>query len=62
MSAGWHVLEQSWGASVAPLDDLIEHEVDCFDECVCGPRVEVMEEHGRAIVSHASLDGRELSE
>lgn len=62
MPGQWLVLEQPWGASVEPLDDLIVHEVDCFDECVCGPRVEILEEHGRALVSHASLDGRELTE
>lgn len=49
---------------VIPINDLIEHdEVD--DECICGPDVEpVFGEDGSNgwLISHHSLDGRELQE
>jgi hypothetical protein len=59
---GWLALEQPWGASVSPLDDLIEHDLDGFDECVCGPTLWFREDGVRAVATHHSLDGRELSE
>jgi hypothetical protein len=50
---------------VVPLADLIEHEAHA-DACVCGPRTEFVEDDdGQAVgmlVTHASLDGRELRE
>jgi hypothetical protein len=45
---------------VAPIRDLIEHDTDGFDECVCGPDVRFVE--GGAVVTHHSLDGRERFE
>ena len=44
---------------VYPVDDLIEHERQ-GDECICGPDVYYVE--GTKIVTHHSLDGRELAE
>jgi hypothetical protein len=48
---------------VYPVNDLIEHELD-GDGCVCGPVLEYVEgEEGDGwLVSHASLDGREVRE
>lgn len=44
-----------------PVNDLVEHDTENFDACVCGPDVEFLENGGRLIVHH-SLDGRELGE
>lgn len=50
---------------VLPIADLIEHEAHA-DACVCGPRTEFVEDAGGhavgMLVTHASLDGRELLE
>jgi len=49
---------------VLPVDDLIEHK-DVGDDCVCGPTVEPVEGDDGYIgwlISHNSLDGRELRE
>ena len=43
---------------VQPVNDLIEHEDT--EDCVCGPDVELVE--GGAVITHHSLDGRELRE
>lgn len=45
---------------VIPVDDHVEHD-DAGDECVCGPRTQYLENGGK-VVTHGSLDGRELSE
>jgi hypothetical protein len=45
---------------VVPVDDLIEHDTDSDDECVCGPDFEFVE--GGAVVTHHSLDNREAAE
>lgn len=44
-----------------PVNDLVGHDTDNFDACVCGPDVEFVEGGGRLVVHH-SLDGRELHE
>ena len=49
---------------VYPIGDLIEHDTTT-DECTCGPLIEpVPREDGSMgwIVTHHSLDGRELKE
>lgn len=49
---------------VFPVFDLIEHEIE-GDSCVCGPTVEaVFREDGSNgwLITHHSLDGRELQE
>lgn len=49
---------------VLPVNDLIEHDEE-GDECICGPKVEpVFREDGSNgwLISHHSLDGRELQE
>jgi hypothetical protein len=47
---------------VIPINDLVDHDCDggVLCDCVCGPDVEFVE--GGAVVSHHSLDGRELDE
>lgn len=48
---------------VEPVNDLIEHEDS--DKCVCGPDVEaVFRDDGSNgwLISHHSLDGREMNE
>lgn len=50
---------------VEPINDLIEHDTSGQAECVCGPRTRpVKREDGSVgwVVTHNSLDGRELSE
>lgn len=49
---------------VVPINDLIEHD-DIGDDCVCGPTTEpVKADDGYVgwVITHHSLDGRELSE
>jgi hypothetical protein len=52
-------------AHVFPVDDLIDHDLDSDDGCVCGPdQIPVKREDGSMawIASHHSLDGREQQE
>ena len=63
----WQCIEglQPGTAIVHPLNDIIEHDVDGEDACVCGPRVEpVPRDNGSNgwLYTHHSLDGREQSE
>lgn len=49
---------------VVPLDDLIEHPTN-DDDCPCGPsseRVDADDGSDGWVVTHHSLDGRELAE
>lgn len=49
---------------VEPVNDLIDHDTTT-DECICGPLIEsVPRDDGSMgwIVTHHSLDGRELKE
>lgn len=48
---------------VLPVDDLIEHTSTDYD-CVCGPAIELVpSDNGDSwLVTHHSLDGRELHE
>ena len=45
---------------VWPDSDLIQHTLRGAD-CVCGPRLE-QQDNGKLMITHNSLDGRELSE
>lgn len=49
---------------VLPVNDLIDHE-DEGDGCICGPELEpVLSDDGSCgwVITHHSLDGRELTE
>lgn len=46
---------------VWPPGDLIGHDRDTLDGCVCGPVVN-FRPLGRVVVGHHSLDGREMAE
>lgn len=49
---------------VVPIDDLIEHD-SSGDDCICGPEIIPVERDDGSfgyLVSHYSLDGRELYE
>jgi hypothetical protein len=50
---------------VLPVDDLVEHE-DAGDDCLCGPRVEPVEDEKTGavgwVIVHYSMDGRERRE
>lgn len=49
---------------VLPVDDLVEHE-DVGDDCVCGSTVEAVPRDDGSmgwLITHHSLDGRELRE
>jgi hypothetical protein len=62
LDGGWLCLWCRWGAfHIVPVLDIVRHNVVKGDECVCGPEMSVMED-GTWMVSHASLDGRELHE
>jgi hypothetical protein len=54
MSEGWEAI-----LHIRPVADQIEHEWS--EECVCGPKVETTKS-GVVMVTHDSLDGRELEE
>lgn len=57
---GWDVISTGpEEVHLVPKADLIEHTEN--DECVCGPDVQYLEGGGK-IITHASLDGRELTE
>lgn len=48
---------------VVPVNDLIEHDTTGEQDCVCGPDVEPVERDDGSVawlISHHSLDGREL--
>lgn len=50
---------------VIPIDDLVEHDRDDDGDCVCGPELEPCPRADGTIawlITHASADGRELSE
>ena len=50
---------------VYPVDDLVEHNTSGEEDCICGPETEPVEAEDGSIgwlVTHHSLDGRELSE
>ena len=50
---------------VVPVDDLIEHDSSGVMDCICGPDIEPVERDDGSfgwLVSHHSLDGRELNE
>jgi hypothetical protein len=50
---------------VYPVEDLIEHNVEEDDACICGPRTTpVKRDDGSMawVITHHSLDGRELPE
>jgi hypothetical protein len=52
-------------AVVYPEDDILAHDVDGEDECVCGPKVEPFPARDGSmcwIYIHNSLDGREYRE
>lgn len=58
----WHVdteVQPDGTVHVWPDDDPVEHDLTGIG-CVCGPAVEVWT--NAVLVSHASLDGRELTE
>lgn len=46
---------------IIPVNDYIEHDTNNFDQCICGPDVEYLE-NGNKLIKHHSLDGRELYE
>jgi hypothetical protein len=50
---------------VIPVGDLIDHDVDTDDGCVCGPTTEPVQRLDGTVgwmLVHHSLDGRETSE
>ena len=52
-------------AHVVPINDLIEHDSSGGQDCVCGPTTEPVKAEGGStgwLVTHHSLDGRELRE
>lgn len=55
----WEALEFTNEVHVFPLDDTIEHELDGTN-CPCGVLVEDGETYIKPLVTHMSLDGREL--
>ena len=47
---------------VLPVNDLVEHDGDNDDDCICGPDVEpVISDDGSCgwLITHHALDGRE---
>ncbi len=46
---------------VYPVADLVVHDTENGDACICGPHVEYVEGGGK-LVTHHALDGREHQE
>ena len=49
---------------VSPVEDLIDHDTD-GDDCLCGPTTEAVPDDDGGfgwVVTHHSLDGREVNE
>lgn len=62
-NAPWGCYESHDGVHVAPMMDMVDHELN--ENCVCIPSVEhlVANDSGDAyLYTHHSLDGREASE
>lgn len=57
-TAKWTHIVQSGREHVVPVDDLIEHDTTVA-RCMCGPKI-VNGPHGRHVLRHWSLDGREV--
>lgn len=56
---GWYVVStESDEVHVLPKNDIVEHTQD--DECICGPKTTYLDK-GK-LITHASLDGREIEE
>lgn len=59
----WLAQQTNDGAHVLPIDDAVEHTEST--DCVCGPRVELVERTDGGdgwLAIHHSLDGREADE
>lgn len=59
----WLVFKTADGAHVVPDNDAVPHDLD--EDCVCGPRVEMVQRDCGCtgwLYVHHSLDGREASE
>lgn len=62
----WLVLESAerMSVNVLPIEDVVRHDED--DGCICGPDVQYVDVDGTAfrvpMITHHSLDGRELIE
>lgn len=62
MNAAWEAVKIAHLVHVLPLDDLITHD---SDDCPCGPIHEPVKRDDGGIgwvITHHSLDGRELTE
>jgi hypothetical protein len=60
---GWDVYTQDNEVHVIPRGDAIDHPLT--DECICGPRNEVVQRDDGSfgwLAVHNSVDGREFSE
>lgn len=60
-----YCLEDPAHVYVHPLRDTVEHTLDPDGDCVCGPRVELVQDpdgDDAWILTHHSLDGRERNE
>lgn len=53
---GWDTVQTDGAVHVVPTKDIREHSLDIDRPCPCGARVE---KYRRALVIHASFDGRE---
>lgn len=61
--AGWLVTAGTrWPTvqHVVPQGDRVEHDIETFGACACGPRAQAV--GAGWLIVHNSLDGRELSE
>jgi hypothetical protein len=62
-NAPWGCYEAAGAVHVAPMMDLLDHELD--EDCACGPTPECLtgrDGQDSWMFTHHSLDGREASE
>lgn len=56
----WHCDAVHRDIHVTPDDDLIEHDINDDNDCICGPAWELT--NGTVMYTHHSLDNREVNE
>lgn len=54
-----HDLEGKLRIDVAPIRDLVDHDIRREDGCLCWCHPEVTIDNGARMITHAAMDGRE---
>lgn len=60
-ASDWITADRDHRADLYPVDDLVAHEIEGDETCVCGPELFHLG-HGKWLHAHHSLDDRECLE